>query len=121
MKGADDLIKAAIIAGSPVTSKGRAKAIMTGAVVGQVAGSIGKVGAEMGAERKGEGASPMPAKAFALAYLAVTADELVLLEAKNGLIGPKAVGVLATAPRSDVAGVEFGEGKLQAPLKLSFH
>lgn len=120
MKGAAELIGAPIEAGSPVTAKGRAKAVMTGAAAGQLLGSVAKAGAEMVQERRGGGASPLPAKSWSLGYLALTADALILLEAKNGLLAPKAIGELARAPRSAVATTELGDGKLQSPLSITF-
>ncbi|HEX3825006.1 MAG TPA: hypothetical protein VHV79_11135 [Mycobacteriales bacterium] len=43
-------------------------------------------------------------------YLALTADEIVLLTTKKGLMSAKPAAVLARVPRVDIAGVTLGDG-----------
>jgi hypothetical protein len=43
-------------------------------------------------------------------YLALTADEVVLLTTKKGLMSAKPAEVLARVPRSQIAGVTLGDG-----------
>jgi hypothetical protein len=43
-------------------------------------------------------------------YLALTADEIVLLTTKKGLMSAKPAAVLARAPRAEIAGVTLGDG-----------
>lgn len=120
MKNVDDIVGAPVEVGCTVTPKGRASAIMTGGVLGGAFGAAGRVVGQMAREAGSAGASPLPAWSGALGYLAVTATEIVLLSAKQGLVSPKAVAVLARAPRSAVAGMALGDGKLAKPLAVSF-
>jgi hypothetical protein len=43
-------------------------------------------------------------------YIALTADEVVLLSTKKGLMSAKPAAVLARMPRSEIAGVTLGDG-----------
>jgi hypothetical protein len=43
-------------------------------------------------------------------YLALTADEIVLLSTKKGLMSAKPAAVLARVPRAEIAGVTLGDG-----------
>jgi hypothetical protein len=43
-------------------------------------------------------------------YLALTAEEIVLLSTKKGLMSAKPAAVLARAPRAEIAGVTLGDG-----------
>lgn len=55
------------------------------------------------------------------AYLALSTTELVLVNGKQGLVGMKLTGeVIARAPRSAIASIELGEGKVAAPLTIVF-
>ncbi len=120
MKGAQELVGTSIDAGCTVTAKGRSKAIATGGVAGAALGSAAQVAGQMQGARSGDGASPLPTGAASLGYLAVTADEVVLCQAKQGLVSPKAVGVLARAARAEVTGAVLGDGTLQRPLTITF-
>ena len=42
------------------------------------------------------------------------------MEGKQGLTKPKAVSVLARAPRSEVLSAALGDGKLTKPLVIAF-
>src|SRR3712207_1500086 len=120
MKNAKEQIGAEIVAGCIVTPKSSAAAKMAGAVASQVAGSLGKVTAEMATERRGNGTSPLPAGAWNHGYLALTNDELVLARAKQGLVGMKCQEVLARTPRATIRTVEVGSGKMTASLTITF-
>src|ERR1041385_2941998 len=108
------------VAGAWVNRRGKAKRTMStvsGAEIGGVVGSV--VGAGLG---KG---SPQPTAETpqfgAFAYLAVGADEVALVKGKQGLVGLKMTGdVVARAPRSEVASVELGQGKVAFPLTVTF-
>jgi hypothetical protein len=120
VRNVEQLVGDPIEAGVVVTPKGRAKAVISGAVVGQVAGSALKIGTQMTAEHSGAEASPLGTLSGRLGYLAVTASELVLLEGRPGLVSPKATSVAARAPRARVSSVAIGEGKLALPFEVSF-
>ena len=120
MRNADQLIGARIEGGVVVNAKGNAKAVMTGAVVAELAGSAGKMAAEMAAERAGRGSSPLGTLSGKLGYLAITETELVLLNGRTGLTTPKATGVAARVPRERVESASLGEGKLAVPLDVTF-
>ncbi len=120
MKNVEDVVGSPVQVGCTVTPKGRASAIITGGVVGGAFGAAGRVVGQMAREAGSAGASPLPAWSGALGYLAVTADEIVLVLGKQGLMSPKAVSVIARAPRSSVAGMALGEGKVAKPLAVSF-
>lgn len=120
MRNADQLIGARIEAGVIVNAKGNAKAVMTGAVVAELAGSAGKMAAEMAEERAGRGSSPLGTLSGKLGYLAITETELVLLDGRTGLTTPKATRVAARVPRERVESASLGEGKLAVPLDVTF-
>jgi hypothetical protein len=120
MADASNALGAAQVAGAWVNRRGKAKRGMStvaGAEIGGVVGSV--VGAGLG---KG---SPQPTAETpefgAFAYLAVSAEELALVKGKQGLVGLKMTGdVVARVSRSDVASIDLGEGKIAAPLTISF-
>jgi hypothetical protein len=66
--------------------------------------------------------APLGDGTFELGYLALTADELVLVQGHDAVIGAVAKRVLATVPREDVHEVRLGEGKgePQRPLDVVF-
>ena len=56
-----------------------------------------------------------------LAYLAVTADELALIEVKSKVVGTYLDEVIVRVPRSELASVELDGGGLYAlPLTVTF-
>jgi len=120
MKNLENLVDGPILAGGLVTAKGRAKAVMGGALAGAVGGSVLKAGAQTLAEHSNQEASPLPPSAFKLAYLAVTAKEIVLVEGKPGLVGTKATSVAATAPRASFVSGAIGGGTMAKALTLNF-
>jgi hypothetical protein len=84
----------------------------------------GAVGSAVSAGITGKG-SPQPTAETpdfgAFAYLAVSATELVLVKGKQGLTKLKMTDeVVAKAPISDVTSADLGEGKIAAPLTISF-
>ena len=120
MRNVDQLVGSPIEAGVIVTPKGRPKAVMTGAAIGQAAGSALKVGAEMAAERAGGGRSPLGTRSGQIGYLALTATELVLVAGRQGLTSPKATSVAARVARERVSSAALGEGKLALPFDVTF-
>ncbi|WP_205695601.1 hypothetical protein [Conexibacter sp. SYSU D00693] len=120
MKQAEEVVGAAVVAGVLVAPRQGTAAKLGGAIASQVGGSLGKVSTEMVLEGRGKGASPLPTGGWSYGYLAVTDDELVLAKVKQGLVGQKAVEVLARAGRDAVQGAEIGKGKLTSPLTIAF-
>jgi hypothetical protein len=54
-------------------------------------------------------------------YLALSSTELAIVKGKRGLVGLKMTDdVVAKVPRTQVASVELGEGKIVAPLTITF-
>ena len=120
MENIEAVVDAPILVGSLITSKGRARAIMGGAVAGAIGGAAARVAVQMAGERGGTGSSPLPSFAFAIGYVAVTAEEIVLVAGRQGLIGPKAERVVARVSRTAAVAAELGTGTLVRPLKVSF-
>lgn len=112
MASIDDLVGAPVQASALVTGQGRGS-MMTGEIFG---GAIGKAVAEGRAQERTT--SPIPADSEG--YLALTADELVLLSAKNGAFTKKPKEVLQRVPRSQIREVALGEGKMQVALVVAF-
>ena len=116
--GADaaDALGAPEIAGTFVSPKGLTKR-MTGATAGSVVGGVvGRVAATA-AMGHHEGAPSFGT----VGYVAVTADELAIVQGKTGLFKPK-VGseVVARVARSEIASTELDPGMLKAALKIQF-
>ena len=109
------------IAGAWVNRKGKGKRTM-GAVAGAQIGGV--VGAAVGAGLRGKG-SPQPSTETpefgGFGFLAVSETDLVLVKGKQGLMGLKMTDeVVGKVPRSDVASIEIGPGRLVSPLTITF-
>jgi len=120
MADAADVLGAPEVAGAWVNRRGKAKRTMStvaGAEIGGAVGSVVGAGISQG--------SPRPTAETpdfgGFAYLALSADELVLVKGKQGLMKLKMTDeVVAKVPRSDVVSIEAGEGKIAAPLTITF-
>ena len=120
MADAADVLGAPEVAGAWVNRRGKAKRTMStvaGAEIGGAVGSVVGAGISQG--------SPRPTAETpdfgGFAYLALSADELVLVKGKQGLVKLKMTDeVVAKVPRSDVVSIEAGEGKIAAPLTITF-
>jgi len=120
MADAADVLGAPEVAGAWVNRRGKAKRTMStvaGAEIGGAVGSVVGAGISQG--------SPRPTAETpdfgGFAYLALSADELVLVKGKQGLMKLKMTDeVVAKVPRSDVVSIEAGEGKIAAPLTIMF-
>ena len=76
-----------------------------------------RVGGHLGWDRRGLSA----ARAGQIAYLSVSADELVLFHAKRGAFRPKPTDeVVASAPRSSVESARLEKGRIAGVLEISF-
>ena len=120
MKHADKHISAPITGSCLVTPKNAAKAMMAGAVVREAAGSAAWAAVDTAAAHSGTDQSPLDPGAASLGLLALTTDEVVLLNGRRGMLKPVATGLAGRAPRRELVGAELGTGKLTAPLRLSW-
>jgi hypothetical protein len=82
--------------------------LAAGLAAGSAAGSAGTAGAS-------------PLRPGQIAYLSVSADELVLFHAKRGAFRPKPTDeVVASAPRSSVESATLEKGRIAGVLEISF-
>jgi len=121
MPDASSALGAPQVVGAWVNRRGKAKRGMSTIAGAEIGGAVGAV---VSAGMSGKG-SPKPSAETpnfgAVAYLGVSAGELVLVKGKQGLIGLKMTDeVVARAPRSDVVSAELGPGKVAFPLTITF-
>lgn len=119
MKGVEDLTGGPTLAGCVVNPPGSAGSIAAGAM----SRSLGvNPTAGFDADRRTTAASaaalPQPTGGWQAAYLALTAEHLVLVRIKQGMLRPKPDGEIARIPRTAVTGFELGEKGLQVPFAL---
>ena len=109
MADASEALGAPEVAGTFVSPKGLTRR-MTGAVAGGAVGDVIAGSASEGAPSFGT-----------VGYVAVSANEVAIVQAKKGAFKPK-VGseVIARAPRSEITSVELDPGALKAALKIGF-
>jgi hypothetical protein len=96
---------------------------MIRSVVAAVAGRevLGPVGSAASAVASAGPAGPSPLRAGQIAYLSVSADELVLFHAKRGAFRPKPTDeIVASAPRSTVERATLEKGRIAGVLEISF-
>jgi hypothetical protein len=105
------------IAGTLVNPKGYAKKAIARTAGREVAGLVGDLAAGRAARDKGVPDVPDFGR---VGYLAVSATEVALVKTKYGWKMTPTDEALARAPRSEVASVEWDEGRLISHLKLSF-
>jgi hypothetical protein len=105
------------LAGTLVNPKGYAKRVVARTAGREVAGLVGDLAAGRAARDKGVPDLPDFGR---VGYLAVSADEVALVKTKYGWKMTPTDEALARAPRSDLASVEWDEGRLISHLKLSF-
>jgi hypothetical protein len=118
MKNAEKHIQNPITDSCLVMPKGATKGIMGGALVGAVAGSAGKAANDqVAAMRSG---APLAGGTASLGLLALTDDEIVLLDGRRGMVRPVATGLAGSVQRSALVDAELGTGRLSSPLRLSF-
>ena len=121
MADASKALGAPEIAGAWIERKGFAKKEMNAIASAEIGGMLG---AAVGTGLSGK-ATPKPTAETpsfgAYAYLALSANDLVLVKAKQGLTGLKLTDdVIASVPRSAVASVELGQGKVSSPFTITF-
>ena len=120
MKKLEQHLSEPVVGSCLVTPKGAAAGAFAGAVLGGAAGSAGQAAADTAAAAHGRGKSPMEAGTASLGMLALTADEVVLVNGRRGMLRPVATGLAARAPRTQLREAQLGLGKLTAPLRLTW-
>jgi hypothetical protein len=105
------------IAGTLVNPKGYAKKAVARVTGREVAGLVGSVAAGLAAGK--EGAPDLP-DFGRVGYVAVSDTEVAVLKTKTGWKMTPTEEVLVRASRSELASVEWDEGKMVSHLKLSF-
>ena len=61
-----------------------------------------------------------PIKPRQLAVIALTADDFLLVNFKNGMVHPVATGVLARFPRAQIAAIELPRAAMMNQLRVEF-
>jgi hypothetical protein len=111
---ASPLIGSQQIAGTLVNPRGSFHKAMTqsNAALGWgLSGPVAGMFLKKGMERERVEAAESTTPAFGgHGYLALSADEIVLLATKKGVMSAKPASVLARAPRAEIAGVTLGDG-----------
>ena len=120
MKKADQHIAKPIVGSCLVTPMGGAKGVMVSAVAGELGGSAARAASDQIASTRGTDSSPLEPGTASVGLLALTADEVVLLNGRRGMVKPVATGLAGRAPRCTLVGAELGKGTLTAPLRLSW-
>jgi hypothetical protein len=118
VKNAEKHIDQPIVGYCLVMPKGAAKGVMRSAVAEEV-GSAWRAASDMAAAQH-DTPSPLDAGTTSVGMLAVTDNEVVLLNGRRGMVKPVATGLAGRGPRSAVVDVALGKGKLTAPLRVAW-
>jgi hypothetical protein len=107
-------------AGTFVEPRGMIRSIVAATAGREVLGALGSIRAEQAASAGTAGASPL--KKGDIAYLSVSAGEVLLCKAKRGAFKPKPTEeVIASAPREAVRGAKIDKGRIAGVLEVSFY
>jgi hypothetical protein len=117
MKNVDRYVAEPLEASVIVMPKGASKTIIARGAAGEIAGSAAPAAVDTAAAH-GKSGPPLEAGTTSLGILALTADDVVLLNGRRGMVKPVATGLADRRPRGGLADVELGSGKLTAPLNL---
>jgi hypothetical protein len=124
---ASEILGAPQLAGVKVNPRGfgrRAGANFTGGNAGLIGAAVSAAAVDRANKKKAEAAAASSAPDFGrIAYLAVTADELALIELKQkSAVTLELREVIARIPRSEVASAELGGGHtlMSPPLTITF-
>jgi len=99
MKNSDKYISAPIEGSCLVMPRSAAKGIFAGAIAGEALGSAARAASDTVAASRDKQASPLQTGTASLGMLALTADEVVLLDGRRGMIKPVATGLAGRAAR----------------------
>jgi hypothetical protein len=106
------------IAATFVEPRGMIRSVVAGVAGREILGAVGEAAASA-ASAGTAGASPL--RTGQIAYLSVSADELVLFHAKRGAFRPKPTEeVVASAPRSTVESATLEKGRIAGVLEIFF-
>jgi hypothetical protein len=106
------------IAATFVEPRGMIRSVVAGVAGREILGAVGEAAASV-ASAGTAGASPL--RTGQIAYLSVSADELVLFHAKRGAFRPRPTDeVVASAPRSTVESATLEKGRIAGVLEISF-
>jgi len=105
------------VAGTLVNPKGYAKKTIARTAGRELAGLVGSTAAALAARDKNVSDLPDFGR---VGYLAVSAGEIALVKTKYGWKMTPTDEALARAPRSELASVDWDEGRLVSHLKLLF-
>lgn len=107
------------IAATFVEPRGMIRSVVAGVAGREILGAVGLVAGSAAASTGTAGASPL--RTGQIAYLSVSADELVLFHAKRGAFRPKPTDeVVASAPRSSVESATLEKGRIAGVLEICF-
>jgi hypothetical protein len=107
------------IAGTLVNPKGYAKKTVARAAGREVAGLVGSVAAGLSVGDPRNGVPDLP-DFGRVGYVAVSEADVVVLKTKTGWKMTPTEEVVVRAPRSELASVDFDEGRMVSHLALQF-
>jgi hypothetical protein len=117
---ASDALGAQQIAGTWVNPRGMAKKFVAQVAGSEFGGAAGRMAVRRATGDPNAGLVGSPDFGRD-AYVAVSEREVVLVKTKQGLMKLKLTDeAIAREPRSEVASVELGDGKIACPLTISF-
>ena len=106
------------IAATFVEPRGMIRSVVAGVAGREILGAVGLAAASAASAGT---ARASPLRTGQIAYLSVSADELVLFHAKRGAFRPRPTDeVVASAPRSTVESATLEKGRLAGVLEISF-
>ena len=107
------------IAATFVEPRGMIRSVVAGVAGREILGAVGLTA--VSATASVGTAGPSPLRPGQIAYLSVSADELVLFHAKRGAFRPKPTDeVIASAPRSSVGSATLEKGRIAGVLEIGF-
>jgi hypothetical protein len=119
MKNAEKYVPEPVLSSCLVMPKNAAKGIFAAAVAQNVSPAM-RVTSDMVTEHSGKDGAPLDSGTAALGLLAVTSDEVVLVNGRRGMLKPVATGLGGRGSRRDLVRADLGSGKLVAPLRLAW-
>jgi hypothetical protein len=119
MKNVDKHVAEPLVGSCLVTPEGASTGIVAGAALGAT-GSAAKAAADTAAGVHGDGQGAARDGDGVARAAALTAEDVVLVNGRRGMVKPVATGLAGRAPRRDLVGAELGKAKLTAPLRLTW-
>ena len=119
MKNAEKYVPEPILSSCLVMPKNAAKGTFVAAVAQNVSPAV-RATSDMLTEHAGKDRAPIDGGTAALGLLALTADDVVLVNGRRGMLKPVATGLGGRGSRGDLVRADLGDGKLVAPLRLAW-